>query len=194
MSATYLDKATVKDILRFRPVYITTKFDCDFDSPTSEILAVQFNLESAFLKAMQAAFDQISETDYNPQYRWTQRKLTRWEMEDGPDASKYEWRDDWTGWTSISCYEIEEWQPDKGRINQHHFAFDTWFKNKIATERPSCSTVKNWLSDWKQKVESGTIPEELMTRILPKHRVDEFVQQVLPAQWVTNNTGAQCTC
>ena len=187
MPAPYLDDATVEEILRFRPVYIATKFVRCYDNPSSEVLSVQFSFESAALQAMQAAFDEISETDYNPQCRFTQRKRTRWEMwgtDDGPEADPYYWHDDWIGWTSVSCYEIEEWQPDKGRIKQHHFSFDTWFKNKIKTERPSCLTVKNWLSAWKQSIESCTIPPELITRMLPKNKEDDFVREVLPEQWV----------
>lgn len=121
MPATYLDNATVTEILRFRPVYITTRFVVDYDDPTSDILAVQFSFESAVLKALQTGFRQLSRTAYNPHLRWSTRKLTRWEMdEEVPEDPQYEWCDNWTGWTSMSSYHIEEWQPDRARSGSTH--------------------------------------------------------------------------
>lgn len=178
MTATYLDDASITEILKFRPVYITTQFVRDYDNPTCDILAVQFSFESAVLKAVCTAFSELSETDYNPHFRYTSHKLSRWEMDEGLVYPQYEWRDGWTGWTSISCYRIEEWQPERGNIHRHTFRFDTWFKNKIAAEGPSCSTIKNWLSDWRLVIDSGTIPAELMARILPENVKDDLVQEI----------------
>lgn len=106
MPATYLDDATVKEILRFRPVYITTRFVRDYDNPTCDILAVQFSFESALLKALQTAFSSLSETAYNPQLRWTSYQA--YKMGKARWGAQYGWRDNWTGWTSMSTYQIEE--------------------------------------------------------------------------------------
>jgi hypothetical protein len=97
MPTTYLDSATVTEILRFRPVYIATQFVRDYDNATSRILAVQFSFETAVLNAMQTGFEELSEINYNPHFRWTSVcQLRMW----NPEDPQHEWHD---GWIKFEC-------------------------------------------------------------------------------------------
>ena len=86
-------------------------------------------------------------------------------------------------------YNIEEWQPDKGLVVRSVFSFEPWFKHKIASERPSCTLVKNWLTDWTTSISSGHIPAELRQQVMSEEKAEDFKQEVEHAgdreEWVS---------
>ena len=130
----YLDTATVTEILRKRAVYIVTEKEFDPHSAKFHILAVQFALDDAILKALQAALCS-AKGRFSPHDRWHREERSVWNRLDDPEIV---WLDYWTRFITLPEYHIEEWQPDKGLVGKNVFSFESWLKHKIASERPSC--------------------------------------------------------
>lgn len=188
----YLDAATVTDILRNRPVWIATEKEYDEFSPKFEILAVHFSLDDAMLKVLQKALCEAKAfSRFDPHDRWHRTKPLSWnspaEQIERNDCTcvNYLWHDYWSRFICLPKYHIEEWQPDKGLVERSVFSFESWFKHKIASERPSCTLVKNWLTDWSTSVTSGHIPAELRQRVVPE--AEDFGQDLAgdKDEWVS---------
>lgn len=178
----YLDTATVTEILRNRPVFIVTEKELDHYSPKFHILAVQFALDDAIMKALQAALCN-AKGRFSPHDRWHREE--RWNRLDNPEIV---WLDYWTRFITLPEYHIEEWQPDKGLVGKKMLCFESWFKHKIASERPSCTLVENWLTDWTTKVTSEHIPAELRQRLVPEDQAQDFNEKVggNSEEWVSH--------
>ena len=174
----YLDAATVTDILRNRPVYIVTEKEFDSHSPKFQILAVQFALDDAISKALQAALCN-AKGRFSPHDRWHREERSGWNAHGNLDLTcpKIVWLDHWARFICLPEYHIEEWQPDKGLVGNRVLSFESWFKRKIASERPSCTLVENWLTDWIASVTSGHIPAELRQRVVPGDQAEGFKER-----------------
>lgn len=187
----YLDAATVTDILRNRPVWIATEKVYDEFSPKFEILAVHFTLDDAILKVLQKALCEAKACGrFNPHDRWHRTKSHTWSSileRNDRTCVNYLWHDYWERFTCLPQYHIEEWQPDKGLVERSVLSFESWFKHKIASERPSCTLVETWLTDWGTSVTSGHIPAELRTRMVPVDHVEDFGKELAgdKDEWVS---------
>lgn len=185
----YLDAATVTDILRNRPVWIATEKLYDAFSPKFEILAVHFDLDDAILNVLQTALCAAKTLGrFNPHDRWHRTKrMSSFMGTYDCTCVTYLWHDYWKRYNCLPSYHNEEWQPDKGLVGRSVLSFESWFKHKIASERPSCTLVESWLTDWSKSVTSGHIPAELRQRVVPADQAEDFGQELAgdKDEWVS---------
>lgn len=146
----------------------------DYNYSTFQILAVHFSLDAAILKALQVAFSGLWEDSYNPHKRW-RRDAGR--VQDESDPVYDDWHDNWERSTGMDYYRVEEWQPDNGLVSKSIFSFDSCFKQKISTEKPSCTLVNTWRKAWTKSLVSGQIPAELRQRVVPEEQVKKTKHQ-----------------
>ena len=115
---------------------------------------------------MQHAFRNTEFDNYDPHFRFSRYQDS--EYKSGVWLKVVRWTDEFSRYRHMDSYTIHEWLPDMGPVSKKTFGFDVWFKRKIAAERPSCSTVKQWIQDWRTSLESDQIPAELLNRFEPE--------------------------
>ena len=150
---------------------------------------MQFALDDAILKALQVALCSAKDR-FCPHDRWHREERSAWNSLhdfDSGTSLEIEWLDHWTRYITLPDYHIEEWQPDKGPVGKQKLSFESWFKHKIAAERPSCTLVENWVTDWTTNVTSGHIPAELRQRVVPADQAEDFIGKISSdrEEWVS---------
>lgn len=140
---TFLDEATVENILSFRPVYLAILGEHYYEYTSHEILTVDFDFDTAAVQAIEAGLNSFEDKDYMPTNRWFLQER------DGFRERHISWRDGWQASKMQSC-TVQKWLPGRGQIEVHFFVFDAWFKQQIIAEKLSFDQIVQKLESWRK--------------------------------------------
>lgn len=156
---SYLDQQTVENILSHRPVYLATHERFDYEYTNCDVIAVDFAFNQAARFAIQAAIQNaVKDKKYAPNTRWYLKEI------EGYKEKQIYWHDRWIC-SLVDKVTVEQWLPNRGKVEEHIFDFDIWFKQTIKTKHLSCRQVGAQLNSWLNLMASGTVPAELLQQM-----------------------------
>ena len=145
---TFLDEATVENILSFRPVYLAI-LEGLYEVATHNVLAVDFSFHRAATQAIEAGLKSCDNEAYRPNNRWYLEEC------EGMNSRHIFWQDGWQASRMPLC-KVEKWLPGQGRVDIRFFVFDAWFKQQIIGGKLSFDQIVQKMESWRKH------PEELL--------------------------------